>query len=119
MVKQVPDFSSEDEERAFWATHDSADYLDWSRAKPAVLSRLKPSTNDDFAAPAGVHAQRAAAARQQAGCTLSVADQDHPAGTHRPGVAPARCFVGKNTTHQGPQTPTSPFACKIAIRASP
>jgi hypothetical protein len=28
MVRQIPDFSSEDEERAFWATHDSADYLD-------------------------------------------------------------------------------------------
>ena len=34
MVKQIPDFSSEDEERDFWATHDSADYLDWSEAKP-------------------------------------------------------------------------------------
>ena len=44
MVKQIPDFSSEDEERTFWATHDSADYLDWSQAKPTVLSRLKPST---------------------------------------------------------------------------
>jgi predicted DNA binding CopG/RHH family protein len=44
MVKQLPDFSSEDEERAFWATHDSADYLDWSQARPAVLSGLKPST---------------------------------------------------------------------------
>jgi predicted DNA binding CopG/RHH family protein len=44
MVTQIPDFNSEDEERAFWATHDSADYQDWSRAKPAVLSRLKPST---------------------------------------------------------------------------
>ena len=44
MVKQLPNFSSEDEERAFWATHDSADYLDWSQAKPTVLARLKPST---------------------------------------------------------------------------
>jgi predicted DNA binding CopG/RHH family protein len=44
MVKQIPDFSNEDEERAFWATHDSADYLDWSQAKRAVLPRLKPST---------------------------------------------------------------------------
>jgi predicted DNA binding CopG/RHH family protein len=44
MVKQIPDFSSEDEERTFWATHDSADYLDWSQAKPTVLSRLKLST---------------------------------------------------------------------------
>jgi hypothetical protein len=44
MVTQIPDFSSEVEERAFWATHDSTDYLDWSRAIPAVLPRLKPST---------------------------------------------------------------------------
>jgi len=44
MVKHIPDFGSEDEDRAFWATHDSTDYLDWSRAKPAVPSRLKPST---------------------------------------------------------------------------
>ena len=40
----IPKFSSEDEERDFWATHDSADYVDWSRAKPATFSRLKPST---------------------------------------------------------------------------
>jgi len=44
MIKQIPDFSNEDEERDFWATHDSTDFLDWSQAKPAVLSRLKPST---------------------------------------------------------------------------
>lgn len=44
MNKPLPDFSTEDEERAFWAMHDSADYLDWSQAKPAVFPRLKPST---------------------------------------------------------------------------
>jgi predicted DNA binding CopG/RHH family protein len=44
MIKQIPNFETEDEERAFWATHDSTDYLDWSQAKPAMLSRLKPST---------------------------------------------------------------------------
>lgn len=44
MVKQRPEFNSEDEERDFWATHDSADYLDWSQAKRALLPRLKPST---------------------------------------------------------------------------
>jgi len=44
MVKQLPDFRSEDEERDFWATHDSADYLDWRQAKPAVFARLKPAT---------------------------------------------------------------------------
>jgi predicted DNA binding CopG/RHH family protein len=44
VVEPPPDFSSEDEDRTFWDTHDSADTLDWSQAKPAVLSRLKPST---------------------------------------------------------------------------
>ena len=44
MVNQIPDFRNEDEERDFWAKHDSTDFLDWSQAKPAVLSRLKPST---------------------------------------------------------------------------
>ena len=44
MIKQIPDFSNEDEERDFWAMHDSTDFLDWSQAKLAVLSRLKPST---------------------------------------------------------------------------
>ena len=28
--KQIPKFESEDEEREFWATHDSTDYIDWS-----------------------------------------------------------------------------------------
>lgn len=44
MVKQIPDFESDDEERDFWATHDSVDYLDWRQAQPAVFARLKPAT---------------------------------------------------------------------------
>ena len=43
-LKPVPKFDSEDEEREFWATHDSADHVDWSRAKPTTFSRLKPTT---------------------------------------------------------------------------
>ena len=35
---------SGDEEREFWATYDSTDYVDWSRAKPVTFSRLRPST---------------------------------------------------------------------------
>lgn len=41
----MPRFKGEDEERAFWAAHDSADYVDWSRAKAATLPHLKPSTD--------------------------------------------------------------------------
>ena len=44
-LKPVPDFVSEAEERTFWETHDSADYVDWSKALRAVLPNLKPTTN--------------------------------------------------------------------------
>ncbi|MGH2570731.1 MAG: BrnA antitoxin family protein [bacterium] len=42
--KAVPRFKTEDEEREFWATHDSSDFVDWAEAKPVVLPHLKPST---------------------------------------------------------------------------
>src|SRR5579864_4834038 len=43
-LKPIPKFESEDEEREFWANHDSTDYVDWSRATRRTFSRLKPST---------------------------------------------------------------------------
>ena len=42
--KEVPQFESEEEERAFWATHDSTEYVDWDEAETAVLPKLRPST---------------------------------------------------------------------------
>ena len=43
MPKRLPKFKNEDEEREFWATHDSTEYVDWRKAKKAVFSNLKPS----------------------------------------------------------------------------
>jgi predicted DNA binding CopG/RHH family protein len=43
-MKSIPSFESEDEERAFWATHDSTDYVDWQQAHRARLPNLKPTT---------------------------------------------------------------------------
>jgi predicted DNA binding CopG/RHH family protein len=40
----VPKFANEAEERVFWETHDSTEYLDWSKARKAVLPNLKPTT---------------------------------------------------------------------------
>jgi hypothetical protein len=40
----VPSFASEAEERAFWETHDSTDYVDWANAQRVRLPNLKPST---------------------------------------------------------------------------
>ncbi len=42
--KSIPPFKSEAEERAFWESHDSTDYVDWSRAERARFPNLKPST---------------------------------------------------------------------------
>jgi hypothetical protein len=41
--KLIPDFQSEDEERAFWAKQDSTKFVDWSKATPRKLPGLRPS----------------------------------------------------------------------------
>ena len=43
-LKPIPIFRSEDEEREFWATHDTTDYIDWSQARWVTFPNLKPST---------------------------------------------------------------------------
>ncbi len=43
-TKAIPRFKNEAEERAFWESQDSTAYLDWSKAKRAVLPNLKPTT---------------------------------------------------------------------------
>ena len=43
MKKKLPEFKSEDEERKFWATADSTEYVDWQSAQRKKLVHLKPS----------------------------------------------------------------------------
>jgi predicted DNA binding CopG/RHH family protein len=43
MKKVKPEFKSEEEEREFWASHDSTDYVNWKKAKSATFSNLRPS----------------------------------------------------------------------------
>jgi len=42
--KPIPAFSTETEERKFWETHDTVDYVDWTRGRWAAFPNLKPST---------------------------------------------------------------------------
>jgi len=44
-LKELPKFKSEKEEAKFWQSHNSTEYIDWSKAvvNPA-LPNLKPST---------------------------------------------------------------------------
>jgi predicted DNA binding CopG/RHH family protein len=43
-LKKVPKFKTEAAEHEFWATHDSTEYVDYSRAKRVTFPHLKPST---------------------------------------------------------------------------
>jgi predicted DNA binding CopG/RHH family protein len=43
-LKPIPRFASDDEAAEFWDTHDSTEYIDWSRAQRAVFPNLKLST---------------------------------------------------------------------------
>ena len=42
--KSPPELGTEAEERAFWESHDSSDYVDWTQAQLARFANLKPST---------------------------------------------------------------------------
>jgi len=43
-LKHIPKFKNEDEEGEFWATHDSTEYVDWSKAVHVKFPNLKPTT---------------------------------------------------------------------------
>ena len=43
-LKKIPTFKSEAEEAEFWLTHDTTDYVDWSKAVHASFPNLKFST---------------------------------------------------------------------------
>lgn len=44
-LKAVPAFADETEEGRFWESHDSSDYVDWSKAERARMPNLKPSSS--------------------------------------------------------------------------
>ena len=44
-LKSIPDFATEAEDREFWETHDSTEYLDWSKAVRVRFPNLKPSSS--------------------------------------------------------------------------
>ena len=40
-LKPIPAFANEEDERLFWETHDSFDYVDWDNAVRVRLPNLK------------------------------------------------------------------------------
>ena len=43
MNQQIPKFKNEEEEREFWESHDSTEYIEWKKSRRVVLPDLKPS----------------------------------------------------------------------------
>lgn len=42
-LKPIPKFKNEKEENKFWITHDSTEFVDWSKAKKTLFPNLKPT----------------------------------------------------------------------------
>ena len=43
-LKPVPHFRSDEEAGEFWMTHDTTEYVDWSKARRVSFPNLRPST---------------------------------------------------------------------------
>jgi len=43
-LKKIPDFKNEQEEREFWDSHDSTEYVNWQRSERGLFPNLQPST---------------------------------------------------------------------------
>lgn len=43
-LRKIPTFKSEADEREFWETADSTEYVDWSKAEVVRFPNLRPST---------------------------------------------------------------------------
>ncbi|MCY4559533.1 MAG: CopG family antitoxin [Chloroflexi bacterium] len=48
-LKPIPYFETEDEERAWWESHDSTDYVDWSKARRVQFPNLKLTPPEELA----------------------------------------------------------------------
>jgi len=43
-LKKIPAFKTPGAEEKFWAAHDSSGYVDYTAARPALFTNLKPSS---------------------------------------------------------------------------
>ena len=94
-LKSIPAFKSEAEERRFWQTHDSTDYIDWSKAERMRFPNLKPSTTAiSIRLPLGLLEQIKIAANKR-GRAVSIAYQD--VACREGGIAQFRSLISKAT----------------------
>lgn len=76
--KKLPEFKTEAEERAFWESHDSSDYVDWSQAKQVTKASIFHSNQSTRATDASFRptAQRLKAISDQGNDRLKEATDE-------------------------------------------
>jgi hypothetical protein len=47
-LKKIPKFKTEAQEKKFWESHDSTEYIDWSKARLTALPNLKQGCKKDL-----------------------------------------------------------------------
>ena len=105
-MKKIPSFKSEKAEREFWAKHDSAEYVDWNRARRIVSPEPPALRANHLAAASRVDARGAQGARKPRRRALPVAHQGVPGG---PDPTRARRY---------PTSGWRPTACCIEVTPS-
>ena len=78
--KKVPIFKSEDEEREFWARHDSTDYIDYKKAKRVQVSESEAFESGDLHPFTGVLDREHQGPRKPGRRSLSVDDESSLGG---------------------------------------
>ena len=43
-MRTIPEFKTEKEEREFWETNDSTEFIEWDKAQKVLFPKLKKST---------------------------------------------------------------------------
>ena len=86
MKKKIPKFENEDQEREFWGSRDSTDYIDWEKAKRIKFPNLKPSTKTISIRPARIDDREPQDAREQERRALPILAEDLPRGAYKAGT---------------------------------
>ncbi len=47
-LQPIPNFRNEDEEFEFWSSHDTTEYIDWSKVMPVSFPNLKLTEEVDL-----------------------------------------------------------------------
>ena len=80
-MKPMPEFSTEEDERKFWAEHDSTEFMDWASADVPQAPEPEANLAYDLAPPAGFHDRGFESIGEPAGRAVPVSLEGVPGRT--------------------------------------